>query len=447
MGKLEKKQVPLNVIQFSPIRVEGEFIGLPFHLISTRGKAKKSDRILINSSDDKGNHIFWHVTPNSEYGPPGELAYKLDKLLIDKRIDEAGPIKPKLISLGSLRGICIELGIQPTGPNINLVKKALKQNASAFVEVKKTIKQKDGSEKFFEGSFTRYSVIFTGEELPLQGLPKADQVYISLHDLYLMYLNQVGTRPLNYEYLKVLPPSSQRFYELTAPKIFACLKYRHAFARYSYGEFCQMAPLKKNTELRQIKKQITHLLKPHKESGYIESVDFRETFRSQDGEKDWEMLIYPGPAARREYEAFTGDRTRLSSQLLLIEEDGTKDAQIVVKKFWKGKGVSNPKGISKRDIELAQELLETFGKEKLDYCVEFICRQDMAPKFFSGIISHLPKAIDSFEKSEKVNRSKVKRATVLEEKTSPHRETEIDLERVSAMAEKLGLKWRPEMDK
>ena len=65
---------------------------------------------------------------NSEHGQPGPLAYKVDTLIINRRIEEAPRPIPRLIKLGSLNDICRELGISQ-GKNIVSVKKALHQNA------------------------------------------------------------------------------------------------------------------------------------------------------------------------------------------------------------------------------------------------------------------------------------------------------------------------------
>jgi hypothetical protein len=44
-------------------------------------------------------------------------------------------------------------------------------------------------------------------------------VYLVLNDPYREVLNNAPTRPLDYEYLKTLTPSAQRFYEIVSYKI------------------------------------------------------------------------------------------------------------------------------------------------------------------------------------------------------------------------------------
>ena len=64
--------------------------------------------------------------------------------------------------------------------------------------------------------------MFTGETLP-DGRT-ADAVYIVLHDFYREILDHALTRPLDYDYLKDLPPAAQRLYEVMSYALFAALK-------------------------------------------------------------------------------------------------------------------------------------------------------------------------------------------------------------------------------
>jgi hypothetical protein len=131
------------------------------------------------------------VSYNSKYGQPGPLAYKVDTLIINRRIEEAPRPIPKIIKLGSLRDICRELKVNEGQATRNV--KALLQNASAFITAKRTYKGSDGTQRTAEISDTRYGVIFTGEKFP-DG-KKADAVYITLHDSYIEILNTAQTRP------------------------------------------------------------------------------------------------------------------------------------------------------------------------------------------------------------------------------------------------------------
>ena len=111
---------------------------------------------------------------------------------------------PGLIRLGSLSDICRRLDLPDSGKNIGDIKRALHQNASAYITAKVRYKTRDGAERWIEIGTTRYTVVMTGETLP-DGR-RADAVYLLLHDFYRQILDSAATRPLDYGYLRKLPP-------------------------------------------------------------------------------------------------------------------------------------------------------------------------------------------------------------------------------------------------
>lgn len=306
---------PLNtpeLIPLSVVRVETALSRYPVHRLAKQGTASIEIR---EKSPDGEVVIQWEVSHNSRYGQPGPLAYKLDTLIVNRRIEEASRPIPKIIKLGSLRDVCHELGIS-TGENLNTVKKALHQNASAYIIAKLRYKLADGrSTKELEAGFTRYSVVFTGEELP-DGR-KADAVYLVLNEVFMQVINGAQTRPLDYDYLKDLPPASQRLYELLSFQIYAALKHGRRQARLGYAEFCTYAPLTRFTKWDQVRPQMARIHRPHLKSGYIESIEFEQT-ADRDGKPDWLMVYVPGFKARAEFRAFT---KRGGPRTLEIEED------------------------------------------------------------------------------------------------------------------------------
>lgn len=271
----------------------------PFHRL-----AKKSNlEIRVTKANTRGKIITtWEVSASQKYGEPGPLAYKLDTLLVNREIDEYRPDIPEIIRLGSLREICEALGISPEGKNTQLVKNALHQNASAYITAKLDYKGSDGTERCFEFGASRYEVIFLGQKLP-DGT-KADAVYIILHRTFREFLSHAKTRPLDYEYLKSLPPAAQRLYELLSFQIFAALKYENPRAKYLYSDFCKYAPLTRYDEWEKVKKQLYKIHLPHKQNGYIKAVEFEET-ADADGRPDWVMWYMPGRKAKREFKEFT----------------------------------------------------------------------------------------------------------------------------------------------
>lgn len=282
----------------TPIRVETAFSRYPVHRLAKRG----SVHIEIKELDETGALCAsWEVSHNSRFGQPGQLAYKIDTVVVNRRIDEEGRPLPKVIRLGSLRDICRELNVNE-GQATRNVKRALHQNASAYINAKITYTATDRTERFVEFGATRYDVVFTGKKLPDGN--RADGVYIILHDLYRELLDGVQKRPLDYDYLKELPPAPQRFYELLSFQIYAALKHGRPRARLLYSEYCTYAPQVRYFDYEHVKKQMYKVHLPHRKSEYISEVEFRET-KDREGNPDWEMLYTPGRRAKAEFRAFT----------------------------------------------------------------------------------------------------------------------------------------------
>jgi hypothetical protein len=281
-----------------PIRVETALSRYPVHRLAKRGDIA----IDIRQVDEHGEvSIRWEVNHIPKYGQPGPLAYKLDTLVVNRRIDEAGRPIPRLIRLGSLNEICRELGQMDGGKNTNQIKNALCQNAFAAIVARIRYRLSDGTERTLEANFNRYSVVFTGEELP-DGR-KADAVYIILNDVYMQVINGVMTRPLDYDYLRGLPPAPQRFYELLSYQMYAAFKNDRPRAKLVYSEFCTHAPHTRHFEWLRVRTQMNKVHAPHKKSGYIADIAYEQAVDG-DGRPDWIMLYRPGPKARAEYRAF-----------------------------------------------------------------------------------------------------------------------------------------------
>jgi hypothetical protein len=227
---------------------------------------------------------------------------KLDTLVVNRRIEEMVRPIPRIIRLGSLNDICRELGLAASGENTNHIKHALYQNASAFITAKLKYRANDGRERTLERGFSRYSVAFTGEKLPDERT--ADAVYLILNEIYMKIVDYAKTRPLDYDYLKQLPPISQRFYELASYAIFATINQGLPKARISYSKFCLHAPQARYFDWEHARKQMAKVHAPHRQSGYIAGVEFEAT-SDREGRPDWTLIYTPGPKAKAEYQAFT----------------------------------------------------------------------------------------------------------------------------------------------
>jgi hypothetical protein len=283
MSQSISEKIPKDII-----RTETALSRFPIHRLSKSGKV--SIEIKLHNSEGELT-TRWKVK-----NPPDPLAYKLDTLIINRRIDEAGKPVPKLLKLGSLRELAEEIGFRNTG-NTDRIKNALIQNALAGITAKFTYKAKDGTERTTEIADTRYAVIFTGEKLP--NGDKSDGTYILLHDIYREIINSAQTRPLDYDYLKELSPIAQRFYELLSYQMYAAIKHKST-AKMLYSEFCTYAPQTRFFDWEQVRPQMHRLHKPHLESGYIETVNY-EKLRGEDGAQDWLFTYTAGQKAKGEH--------------------------------------------------------------------------------------------------------------------------------------------------
>src|SRR3954447_509096 len=84
---------PLNTI-----RVETALSRWPVHRLARRG----SIDISIQEGAKHGDQMSWEVDYSKKHGQPGPLAYKLDTLIINRRIEEARRPVPRALRLGSL---------------------------------------------------------------------------------------------------------------------------------------------------------------------------------------------------------------------------------------------------------------------------------------------------------------------------------------------------------
>jgi hypothetical protein len=292
-----------DLLPLNTIRTETVLSRFPIHRLAKRGEISIEIKEMLPDGEIKTK---WEVDYPKKLGQPGPCAYKVDTLIVNRRIDEAGKPVPKVIKLGSLHDICRELGLSE-GKSKNDVKRALRQNAGTFITARRSYRGLDGTEFTAELSDTRYGVVFTGEKFP-DGR-RADAVYLLLHDSYRDVLNSAPTRPLDYDYLKELTPGAQRFYELLSYQIFAALRNDRPRAKLLYSYYCAHAPQTRYDVYERVKKQMYKLHAPHKQSGYISAVELRETTDGE-GQPDWEMLYTPGRKARAEFRSSARRTTR-----------------------------------------------------------------------------------------------------------------------------------------
>ena len=277
------------------IRAETVLSKFPIHNLSKAGKINIQ---ILKRGDNREVNLKWEVSYNERHGQPRQLAYRLDTLFINRLIDEAGRPVPKMLCLGSLRDIARALDL---GADTNLLKKAIRQNASAFISARISYKAADGTQQTLEADFTRYSVIFTGEQLP--NGTRADAVYLIFTEPFWQVLNNAPIRPLDYDYLKELTPAAQRCYEIISYWIYAALKYGNMHAKLAYSDYCAYSAQQRYFDYEHVKKQMYKVHRAHIASGYLLKVKFEAT-KDSENKPDWIMYYTPGPRARKEFLIF-----------------------------------------------------------------------------------------------------------------------------------------------
>ena len=286
---MKKPSRPRGLTPLDVIRVETALSRYPVHRLAKHGMA---DIAIREATADGELTLRWEVSHNSRFGQPGPLAYKVDTLVINRKLEAAGRPVPRVVRLGSLREIAEAAG---TGEgNAMKVKRALYQNASAFITARIRYRSTDGAQRSMEIGSSRYGVVFSGETLP-DGRG-ADAVHIVLNDFYREILDTALVRPLDYDYLRALPPAAQRWYELASYQVYAAIRNGRPRARLSYAEFCRHGPQTRCLEWDRARRQMAKVHAPHLRSGYLAAVEFEPT-ADREGRPDWSMIYTLGPKA------------------------------------------------------------------------------------------------------------------------------------------------------
>ena len=397
-----KKHIPQKptLSPLSVIRTETVISKLPIHTLSKTG----SIDIHITQKNYKGKmDTFWRVSPNRDFGEPRQLAFKIDKLIINQRLDKLSAPLPQIVRIGSLRDIARELDC---GGDTNIVKRAFSQNASVFITAKFSYMDIHKQEKQFEMQGTRYSLVFTGEELPSGGT--AEVVYIILNEPYLRLINNVEKRPLDFEYMKKLTPGQLRWYELASFKMYAAFKYRRAHAKLLYSEYCLSAPQKRHYNYDAMKKQMYKIHRPHIQSGYISKVQYK-TITGQDGRPDWIIYFYPGEKASAEFQRFAKKKNLhlIPEQLELATAEvsnATDEAKQLIAYFhYRFHGLKDV-GPTTKAYGQAKKLIAEYGVKRAQFIIDYAHQHTsdvrIKPQHFGFILSYAPQAIAEYEKHQ-----------------------------------------------
>lgn len=375
------------------IRVESVLSKLPMHCLSKRdAEPIHIQRNLPNGKMD----LLWDVSPSMKYGMPGIMAYQIDTLIINKRLDESGRPMPSILRLGTMRSICQELGLSPSGTLNEQIRLALYQSAGAMITAKLTYTTKKGQSKRLEAGFRRYDVIFTGEHLP-DGRD-ADAVYIVPGQVYASLLNEVPVRPLDFSYLKAIPsPSAQRWYEVASFKMYAALRNGQERCWLDYSEYCLASGQKRYTDAVRMQKQMYKIHRPHVESGYILDVRYEKLF-DQDENRDWRIWYTIGPRAVSEYQEF--NRIRREPESLPDSKTlptAANQSDLLVKHFLHLRFGSVRRDLSRKELNWADELISVHGYETAQELVATALSrailENYSPHWMTGLTRHLDEIV------------------------------------------------------
>jgi len=306
--------------------------------------------------------------------------------------------------------ICGLLGLVDGGRQKSDLKKAFHQNAGAYIIAKLHYRSVDGTERVLEAGFTRYSVIFTGERLP--NGETADAVYLLLNDPYLDVLNHAPVRPLDYDYLKILTPTAQRFYEIISYRIFAALKYRHPHAKLLYSDYCTFSAQQRYYDYDHFKKQMYKVHRPHLQSGYLKKVSY-EAMTDSETQPDWMMLYVPGIKAQAEYKTFNNKHLTAAPlldenqeqgtvhELQEIEDHRTTQAKVLVAHFYKRFHSRENASPQPKEIDQAEQVIMEHGFERAKYLIDFSHRHapttNYKPETFGGILHYTTRALEAYD--------------------------------------------------
>ena len=106
-GPAQTARAPLSIL-----RTETVLSRFPIHTLTKCGRVT----IHITRTNAQGAlDVRWTVSYNEHYGPPRQLAYKLDTVVINQLLDALPRPLPRVLSVGSMTHVCRLLGLADSG--------------------------------------------------------------------------------------------------------------------------------------------------------------------------------------------------------------------------------------------------------------------------------------------------------------------------------------------
>jgi len=306
LSEQRKKQIQSNKKRKALLpeitRSEVNFLIFPFFALWDKDihKRTKVEYKTVVKREGKKLEISWKVSANPEYGYPGPFDRKVHKA-IEQLINQLKLPIQNPISLGSFYSLCKKLNIKKYGGReYKLIKKTLQRIIFTGVESRGTFYSKE-EKKWIEDNFHLYErVIFKGKQLPNGGI--ADTNYLFLGSWYLNNINARYVKPIDWKYYKLLKtPIATRLYELLSVKFYG-LNNKERFIRYRYSTLCSLLPITHQKYKSLAKQQLDSAHKKLKETEFLEKYLWRSIASTQSNqkEKDWYLLYYPGERAKKE---------------------------------------------------------------------------------------------------------------------------------------------------
>lgn len=283
------------------MQAEINLIRYPFCILS-KNQLKPTEALVYEEITPDGVKHLWKVMPNSEYGHAGGLDKNVIASVLKLATDQGFP-PPRLLSIGSLNGLCRLMKIKEHPKNRQGIRQSLLRIASSAVYTDSFfLKAKN---QFWEdslggGQFTLWNVYWKGKELP--NGEKAQAIFLELNAPFLASLQSYYTIPLDFNFYISLSPLAQRLYEMTRLRFYGLKD--SAYVRYEYGDFCKQLPLlepqKYYSKAKQVFARAHEALLQAGWFGRIEWVGGKHDRKCLE-DYPWAILYYPGSRVRQEF--------------------------------------------------------------------------------------------------------------------------------------------------